>query len=597
MMRSGLAVAAALALGVIGGGSAGGTVTGPPQGTQSDASFAGSYAAAHVTNVSATTQRTSCYKPETFYAGALPASAGYPGGGSTNCPTGAPTTGENQGQTPFFDTQDSIGRANPSLLVKDHSESDIRVDPSDPNHLIGQSKWFVNAEGYNHLLGFYESFDGGATWPVQGHIPGYEGWTDDTDPVGAFDGFGNYYELILPYQFYYNGDGSHNFQTNQNKEPNPTQPAEAISIAVRPHGSTTATQWITKHNGALDFVAPYPAKGQEPDKQWITIDTVHNTIYAMWAVFDGINSKPFVSTAHANADGTHSDWSTPQILPTINNTASDTYLLPHVAPDGTVYTSVTNFPGKHGFCCISVSTDKSTDGGKTWTAQSIAVQNVPVPAFVGGYANTTFTDGIDNTFAVGTQLVNGHYPLYIAYNTRPASVANVMLTASYDGGLTWTPSILVNDNVNPVDEFQPNLAVADNGTVSVNFYDRRLACPAAGTTEAAAAGLALDQSNPNFAGTPPYGATNYCIDTSIQFYSPQLSPKGHNIRLSLHSWDPQLNSPLRFCVCSPNATFIGDYFGNTTGGGFDYTASVSTFDDGTNPGHYQQQVVATVAIP
>ncbi len=57
-------------------------------------------------------------------------------------------------------------------------------------HLIGQSKWFVSAEGYNHLLGFYESWDGGATWPVQGHVPGYEGWTDNTDPVGAFDPWG-----------------------------------------------------------------------------------------------------------------------------------------------------------------------------------------------------------------------------------------------------------------------------------------------------------------------------------------------------------------------------------------------------------------------
>ena len=110
-----------------------------------------------------------------------------------------------------------------------------------------------------------------------------------------------------------------------------------------------------------------------------------------------------------------------------------------------------------------------------------------------------------------------------------------------------------------VDEFQPNLAVSANGTVSVNFYDRRLACPAS-----------------------PFGATNYCIDTSIQFYRPNLMPKSHNIRLSLHSWDPQLNSPFRFCVCSPGATFIGDYFGNTFAGSTSFTTSISTYDDGTN---------------
>jgi hypothetical protein len=36
----------------------------PPQGAQSDAWFAGSYAAKGVVNVSATTQKISCYAPE-----------------------------------------------------------------------------------------------------------------------------------------------------------------------------------------------------------------------------------------------------------------------------------------------------------------------------------------------------------------------------------------------------------------------------------------------------------------------------------------------------------------------------------------------------
>ena len=572
-------------------------------GTPSEWAYAMSGVTNGVTNVFATTQ-TSCYRPEVPYTAGAGPNDGY--SGETACPLSGATTGENTGELAPYPTQvgSNPGFATgPPVVAKNHSESDIRVDPTNPRHLIGSVKWFASAEGYNHLLGFYESWNGGMTWPVQGHIPGYEGWTDNTDPVGAFDGSGNYYELILPYQFFYLAGGSHSFQINQNKEPNPAVPAEVISVSVRPHGSTTATQWITTHNGGPDYVAPYPAKGREPDKQWITIDTNpksphYNTIYAMWAIFDGVNSKPLVSTAQAKADGTHTDWSPPQILPTVNNTASDTYLLPHVTPDGTVWTSVTNFPSQHGKCCLTVSTDKSTDGGQTWTALPIAIKNVLFPSFVGGYANTTFTDGIDNTFATGTTLVNGHYPLYIAYNQEGNSVSNVFLTASYDDGMTWSPPILVNDNASPVDEFQPNLAVSANGTVSVNFYDRRLACPAKGSDDAVGAGLALDTTNVNFSGTlPPYGATNYCVNTSIQFYTPALTPKGHNIRLSLHTWDPQLNSPLRFCVCSPSATFIGDYFGNITAGSTDYTTSVSTFDDGSNPGHYQQQVVASVAIP
>ncbi len=55
---------------------------GPPQSVQTNGAFEASYAAQHVTNVSATTQRTSCYRPEVFYDGQLPAAAGYRNGGS-----------------------------------------------------------------------------------------------------------------------------------------------------------------------------------------------------------------------------------------------------------------------------------------------------------------------------------------------------------------------------------------------------------------------------------------------------------------------------------------------------------------------------------
>jgi hypothetical protein len=205
-----------------------------PQGTQTDAAYAAGFAANHVTNTVVTTQQTSCYTPEVPYAVNNGPNDGY--SGQSSC-LGASTTGEDLGPYPTQAGSNPGSPATTPMLVKDYSESDVRVDPTNPAHLIGSSKWFVSAEGYNHLLGFYESFDGGRTWPIQGHIPGYEGWTDNTDPVGAFDGFGNFYELVLAYQFFYNADGTHNLQTNPNREPNPAVPAEVISVAVRKHGA------------------------------------------------------------------------------------------------------------------------------------------------------------------------------------------------------------------------------------------------------------------------------------------------------------------------------------------------------------------------
>ncbi|MFL5663596.1 MAG: sialidase family protein [Ktedonobacteraceae bacterium] len=575
-----------------------------PQGTQTNTAYASSFISSNVTNVVATTQKISCYTPEVPYAINDGPNDGY--SGQSVC-GGTATTGENPGP---YSTQVGSNSGYPAgspMLVKDHSESDIRVDPTNPQHLIGSSKWVVSAEGYNHLLGFYESFDGGKTWPIQGHIPGYEGWTDNTDPIGAFDGYGNYYELILPYQFFYNKDGTHNYTVGTSQEPNPNVPAEVISAAVHPHGGMNTTDWITTHKGLPDYIATYDSVGREPDKQWITIDTNknlpngspnpnYNTIYAMWTLFNSFSSKPYVSTAKALPDGTHTDWSAPQLLPTVNNSAGDTYLLPHVDPSGVVYTTVTNFPGKHGFCCATISVVFSTDGGVTWQGPRVVIQNVQYPPLT--YANTTFRDGIEDTFAVGNHLSKqGYYPLYVSWEDYSAGVDNIILSASYNQGLTWSAPIQVNDNVSQVDEFQPNLAVAADGTVSVAFYDRRLNCPTIHSAEASGAGIALDQANPNYAGTlPPYGAVNYCLNASVQFYSAALAPFGHNIRITLHTWDPQLNAP------HPNgafdtATFIGDYFGNTTNGLTNISSFVSTYNDGSNPDYRQQQVIATVAIP
>ena len=589
------------------------------QGAQSNSTYANSVKKFGVTNQFVTNQQVSCYRPEVSAAAFNDGpNDGYTG--ESACP-GA-TTGEDTGGTAAISTYPTQAGSNPGYpmsapqLVKDHSESDIRVDPTNPLHLIGSSKWAVSPEGYNHLLGFYESFDGGQTWPIQGHVPGYEGWTDNTDPIGAFDGFGNYYSFVLGYQFYYNSNGSHNYNIGTPQEPNPAQPAEVVAVSVHPAGSTKATDWVTTHKGHPDFVATYDSIGNEPDKQWMTIDTNrflpdgktlnpnYNNVYLMWVDFHFLTPLPFVSVSKALAGGKHTDWSAPLALPLAPNSPTGaTYLLPHVDPNGVVYTTVTNFKAAKGFCCVSIFVDKSVDGGKTWKVAGTAVASATPPGLI--YPNTTFRDGIENSFGVGPQLVGKNYPLYVPYEDFSAGVDNVLLTASYDGGTTWSSPIQVNDNASPVDEFQLNLTTSASGTVSINFYDRRLSCPVMGTAEAINAGIALDQTsqNPDYTGpVPPYGANNYCVNASIQFYTPTLGLiKGyaHNIRLTQQTWDPQLNA-LHPGSPAGEETFIGDYFGNIVvdSAATDYSTFVSTYNDSnTNPGYNQQQVVATLTIP
>jgi hypothetical protein len=349
-------------------------------------------------------------------------------------------------------------------------------------------------------------------------------------------------------------------------------------------------------------VATYDSIGNEPDKQWMAIDTNprsphYNRIYAMWVDFHNRVSVPFVSYADALPDGRHTPWSAPAPLPQpANSPQGVTYLLPHVDGNGVIYTTLTNSNPKQHYCCDEISVDASRDGGKTWAVAGVVNGNIAPPPLE--YANTQFRDGIEQTFAVGTRpLATGVYPLYVAYEDYSAGLGNLIVSMSSDGGATWSSRIQINDNAGPVDAFQPNLTVGANGTVSVAFYDRRLACPSAGTAEAAGAGIALDTLNLHFTGSlPPYGAANYCVNSSIQFYDASLNPIGHNIRTSAHTWDPQLNEPKPGRIGGLEG-FIGDYYGNITSGSTDYTTSVSTFDDGSNPNHYQQQVIATIAVP
>lgn len=568
----------------------------PPQGRQLNSQFAASYGANLVSNISATTQRVSCYTPQVEFLAGLGPAQGYLDGGMSLC-DGMATTGEELGP---YDTQSpkTFGRA---MRVKDKSESDIRIDPANPKHLIGQAKWAVNGEAYNHLLGFYESFDGGKTWPVQGHVPGYEGWTDNTDPIGAFDPWGNFYSLVLPYQFYYDKFGFKKYDNGSNQT-NPTVPPEAIAMAVHPAktlpGKTPAASWIVTHEGQPDYIMTASNAGTNvPDKQWLTIDTnpdspYRGRVYAMWTLFVLNPSVIYESHADARPDGTHTDWSPPRILPTVLGKRWDTYMLPQVTPDGTVWTTTTLNPQKQDFSHADVSLIWSKDGGETWQGPLPVVKGINVPTF----KNTTFREGIVNTFAVGPLKVGGHYPLYVSYEDGTSGLSNLYLTASYDSGKTWSAPILINDNPVGTEAMQPNLDVAPNGTVAVSFYDRRLKCPAEGSAEAAGSGVQYDPGTAASPGTP-WGRSNYCVNTAIQFYKPDLTPIGYNIRLSKHTWDPQLSAMHPSCYCT-SGTFIGDYFGIDSAAGNTYVTSVSTFNyAGENPFFHQEQVVARIRTP
>src|SRR5258708_37763522 len=107
-----------------------------PQGSQSEADYIASFAAHSVTNVFATTQKTSCYTPEVPY---FTSNGPHDGDtGMSECP-GAATTGEVLGSYPTQAASNPGYPPSTAMLVEDHSEADLRLDPTNPMPRTGSS--------------------------------------------------------------------------------------------------------------------------------------------------------------------------------------------------------------------------------------------------------------------------------------------------------------------------------------------------------------------------------------------------------------------------------------------------------------------------
>ena len=160
---------------------------------------------------------------------------------------------------------------------------------------------------------------------------------------------------MLPYNFYYSKSGGHELQ--QRLEPDEPDGAargdRGVGAAARQHraeraGSrrTTVTR-TTSRRRRTRTRRTRTSSGSRSTRTRRAPCRTRSTRCGRSS--SSTRRTSIVSTAHANPDGTHSDWSTPLVLPTRDGKPWDSYLLPHVAPDGTVYTTITNGPPQQGF--------------------------------------------------------------------------------------------------------------------------------------------------------------------------------------------------------------------------------------------------------
>ena len=374
-------------------------------------------------------------------------------------------------------------QANCDSTVLPHNETAIAADPANPAHLVGGSNDSElppnGASGSaKSVLGYYTSFDGGATW-LNGQVPSGS-FTQTSDPSVVFDTSGRVYIGAV-----------------------------AFDLGLGGLALGGAIQVSTSTDGGRTFAAPSVVeRSNSPtifeDKPYLVADDnaaspFAGSVYVTWTRFhfadraatQFLESPIFFSTSH---DGGKT-WSTPKeisgvnpavctfsgtALPNDGSCREDQFSSPVVAPDGTIYVAFENDQAVNdGQFRNQYLVVKSADGGATWSAPIRASDVLTdgasdYPINVQGrqtLSNSQFR--VNSAGSLAIDPTSGS--LFVTWSdnrngTASSTNTDVFVAGSTDGGTTWSRPAAVSRAAN--DQFYPWAAVAPDGTLEVVYFDR-----------------------------------------------------------------------------------------------------------------------------
>jgi hypothetical protein len=134
-----------------------------------------------------------------------------------------------------------------------------------------------------------------------------------------------------------------------------------------------------------------------------------------------------------------------------------------------------NFENAHQVRGVNIALIRSSDQGATWSRRATIVDKQIVPRVTDPDTDQPYRseDGL-----VEVAVNRNHGELYAVWQDgRFTGRAAVAFSMSTDGGVTWSPTIKINQtpalgNLND-QAFIPSVDVADDGTVGVTYYDFR----------------------------------------------------------------------------------------------------------------------------
>jgi hypothetical protein len=320
------------------------------------------------------------------------------------------------------------------------NEDPIAVNPTNSSQIL------TGGNDYNcgNIQGFFASGDGGTTWT---HVcsPGSGG---QGDPIVGYD-------------------------LNNVAHAGGIQNGSVVGFTSTNNGMTWSapTTIITAQLGYL------------ADKPWMEIDTnsgsaFKNDIYVSTTQFAS-NSNSQIWVSHSTDGG--KTWSSVAVsslatYPGHVNQFSDLA----VGGDGTVYANWINCPttsssGNCGGTLSNIMFSKSTDGGKTWSKESLVGTVTLVTdngcCFYGQLPNTSErVSDIPSNAVFGS---GSTAKVYVSVYNWTGTLMQQEVITSTNGGSTWGSPVIVNPTSTKGDQFFQWLNVNSAGTLGVTWLDRR----------------------------------------------------------------------------------------------------------------------------
>jgi len=442
------------------------------------------------------------------------------------------------------------------------TEPHIQANPNDPEHLV------LGVIDYSFpSMSTYVTFDGGEFWEGPFQVPYLlKDLVAGGDPVVAFDSDDNVYLSYISIGIDEFNLGPievaaevSSIAVARSEDDGFTWPLQVSAARSRVNTDGLEADRFGRLRGIVDLSfldKPWMASGPHPD------DPDQDVLYVTYTNFDlsyeilYIGEIPNLLPTEmrttielvASEDGGQT-WSDPVAAsPTVRRAfgerGDDSGAIgvygtlrvvqgsqPVVAPDGTVHVAwmdSTDDRSQEGVGEIQVAS--SSDAGRTWSAPTVAsvfneTEFRPRTSYFRFWASSfpQIAAGPDGE-------------LYLVYVGRPSDKPNddgdVYLTASFDGGATWSRPRVLNDDDTEHVQFFPSVDVSPDGNVHVMWGDMR--------------------DSPNQARYHIYYTRSEDQGETFGFVNEELDISAGDTRVTDFASNPNYGFP--------SGLFLGDYF-------------------------------------